>query len=62
LSGLSGGTANWNTFSELTFEFRFGPAVLARGVLMALAMGAIGGLFPAIRAVRLRIVDALRQT
>ena len=61
LSGLSSGTANWNTFSELTFEFRFGPSVLARGVLMALVMGAVGGLFPAIRAVRLRIVDALRQ-
>jgi putative ABC transport system permease protein len=61
LSGLSSGTANWATFSELTFEFRFGPSVLARGVLMALAMGAVGGLFPAIRAVRLKIIDALRQ-
>jgi putative ABC transport system permease protein len=61
LSGLSSGTANWNTFSELTFEFRFGPNVLARGVIMALGMGAVGGLFPAIRAVRLRITDALRQ-
>jgi ABC-type antimicrobial peptide transport system permease subunit len=28
---------------------------------MALVMGALGGLFPAIRAVRLRIIDALRQ-
>ena len=62
LSGMSSGTANWTTFSELTFEFRFGPAVLARGVLMALVMGALGGLFPAIRAVRLKIIDALRQT
>lgn len=61
LNGLSSGTANWATFSELTFEFQFGPAVQARGVLMALTMGALGGLFPAIRAVRLRIVDALRQ-
>lgn len=61
LSGLSSGTANWATFSELTFEFRFGPAVQARGALMALTMGVLGGLFPAIRAVRLRIIDALRQ-
>ena len=61
LSGLSAGTANWATFSELTYEFRFGPSVLARGVLMALAMGVLGGLFPAIRAVRLPIVTALRQ-
>lgn len=60
-TGLSGGTANWNTFSEITFEFRFGPSVLANGAIMALAMGLLGGLFPAIRAVRLRITDALRQ-
>lgn len=60
-NGYSTGTANWATFSEITFAFRFGPNVLARGVLMALIMGLLGGLFPAIRAVRLRIVDALRQ-
>lgn len=61
LNGLSTGTLNWATFSEITFAFRFGPNVLARGVIMALVMGLLGGLFPAIRAVRLRIVDTLRQ-
>ena len=60
-NGLSTGTANWATFSEITFSFRFGPSVLVRGMLLALAMGLLGGLFPAIRAVRLRITDALRQ-
>ena len=60
-NGYSSGTANWATFSEITFSFRFGPGVLLRGMIMALAMGLIGGLFPAIRAVRLRITDALRQ-
>jgi putative ABC transport system permease protein len=60
-NGLSTGTANWATFSEITFAFRFGPSVLLRGVLMALAMGLLGGLFPAIRAVRLNIVSALRE-
>ena len=61
LNGLSGGTANWATFSEITFSFRFGPGVLLRGVLMALAMGLLGGLFPAVRATRMNIVDALRE-
>lgn len=60
-NGLSTGTANWATFSEITFEFRFGPSVLMRGVLMAFTMGLLGGLFPAIRAVRLGIVEALRE-
>ena len=61
LNGLSGGTANWATFSEITFSFRFGPGVLLRGVLMAFAMGLLGGLFPAVRAVRMNIVNALRE-
>ncbi|MBC8116761.1 MAG: ABC transporter permease [Candidatus Saccharimonas sp.] len=60
-NGLSTGTANWATFSEITFAFRFGPNVLLRGVLMALTMGLVGGLFPAIRAVRMPIVKALRE-
>ena len=59
--GLSTGTANWATFSEITFAFRFGPNVLLQGLAMALTMGLLGGLFPAIRAVRLNIVSALRE-
>ena len=61
-NGLSTGTANWATFSEITFSFRFGPSVLLRGVVMALTMGLLGGLFPAVRAVRMPIVSALRET
>lgn len=60
-NGLSTGTANWATFSEITFEFRFGPFVLLRGVAIALIMGVLGGLFPAVRAVRMQIVNALRE-
>jgi putative ABC transport system permease protein len=60
-NGLSTGTANWATFSEITFSFRFGPSVLLQGMCLALSMGLLGGLFPAISAVRIAIVDALRQ-
>ncbi len=60
-NGLSTGTANWATFSEITFSFRFGWTVLAQGILMAVIMGALGGLFPAVRAVRMKIVNALRE-
>jgi putative ABC transport system permease protein len=60
-NGLSTGTANWATFSEITFSFRFGPRVLLQGVAMALIMGLVGGLFPAVRAVRMPIVSALRE-
>ena len=61
LNGISGGTQNMVTFSEITFSFRFGPQVLLRGMALAVAMGLIGGLFPAIRAIRLEITEALRQ-
>ena len=60
-NGLSTGTANWATFSEITFSFRFGPRGLAQGIIMAALMGLLGGLFPAIRAVRMNIVTALRE-
>ena len=58
-NGLSTGTIN--QFSEITFSFRFGPRVLAQGVLLALVMGLLGGILPAIRAVRLNIISALRE-
>jgi putative ABC transport system permease protein len=61
LNGLTTGTANWATFSEITFAFRFGPLVLGLGMGMSLLMGVVGGLFPAVRAVRLSIVSALRS-
>ena len=61
LNGLSTGTANWATFSELTFAFRFGPSVLTKAILLALTMGTLGGIFPAVRATEMKIVDALRE-
>jgi putative ABC transport system permease protein len=61
LNGISGGTQNAATFSEITFSFRFGPKVLLQGMGLAMLMGLIGGLFPAFRAIRLQITDALRQ-
>jgi putative ABC transport system permease protein len=61
LNGLSTGTINWDTFSELAFAFRITPGTFARGILFALIMGAVGGLFPALRAARLPVVTGLRQ-
>jgi putative ABC transport system permease protein len=58
--GLSTGTANWPTFSEIAFAFRLGPFVVGLGVGLALVMGVLGGLFPTLRAVRMNIVNASR--
>jgi len=37
-------------------------ADLVRGALVALALGVVAGIMPAVQAMRLRIVDALRRT
>ncbi len=59
--GYSTGMASFQTFSEVAFAFRFGPTVLLQGVLMALMMGLVGGLMPAVRALRLNVIQALRE-
>ncbi|TMA32322.1 MAG: ABC transporter permease [Deltaproteobacteria bacterium] len=55
----------WNgvAFSivSLSFELAIGPANAARGMAMALAIGAAGGFLPARSASRLEIVAALRH-
>jgi ABC-type lipoprotein release transport system permease subunit len=53
-------TMNWQTFSELAFGFRLTPGIAGASMAFALAMGVIGGFLPAVRAARLKIVDALR--
>ncbi len=59
--GYSTGMASFQTFSEIAFAFRFGPTVLMQGILMALLMGLAGGLMPAVRALRLDVIQALRE-
>jgi ABC-type lipoprotein release transport system permease subunit len=58
--GVSTGTTNWASFSELDFEFRVTPAILGAALLFAVVMGAIGGLLPAARAARMQVSEALR--
>ena len=53
-------TTNFQTFSEIAFQFRLTPAIAAQTLLFALAMGFVGGFLPAWRAARLKIVDGLR--
>ncbi len=61
IHGLSTGTANFITFSEILFNFRITPRILGEGMVFAVAVGLVGGLLPASRAARLRVIDALRD-
>jgi len=53
-------TMNWQSFAELAFSFTLTPDIVAQSFAFALAMGLAGGVLPALRAARLKIVDALR--
>jgi len=55
-------TVNFQTFSELAFNFSLTPDIVYRGLAFALVMGFVGGILPAIRASRMKIVDALRAS
>lgn len=48
-------------FSQVVFQFRVSPALLWSGIKWALAIGFVGGLFPAVRAARLPVTTALRE-
>lgn len=61
VNGISTGTTNWNTFSEVAFSFRVDPPLALTAVLIALVAGVIGGLLPAIAAARMPITKALRE-
>ena len=61
LNGLTTGIGSFQTFSEISFDFRVTPAVMAIGISFALVMGALGGLFPARNASRKEILTALRE-
>ena len=60
-NGYQAATMNWQNMSSIGFAFRVTPKLLVLGVGWALVLGLLGGIFPAIRAMRLPIVTALRE-
>ena len=60
-NGYQTSTINFATFSQVAFAFQVTPQLLGLGLIYALLMGLIGGLFPAVRAARLPIPTALRE-
>jgi putative ABC transport system permease protein len=60
VNGLTAGTMNFQTFSHMAFAFKITPPLLLSGIVFALMMGFVGGVFPAIRAARRPVAAALR--
>jgi putative ABC transport system permease protein len=58
--GFTGSTMGANS-SQVVFAFNFSPVLLWNGLKWALAIGLIGGLFPAVHAVRMQVAAGLRE-
>lgn len=61
-NGFSASTLASGAVGKLSFQLHVTPALLWTGVKWALAIGFIGGLFPAVRAARLPVTTALRES
>ena len=73
LGGVLGGLVSWlifngytastlgANFSQVVFQFKVSPELLWLGIKWAMAIGFVGGLFPAVRAARLPVTTALRE-
>ncbi|MBX3134087.1 MAG: ABC transporter permease [Gemmatimonadaceae bacterium] len=61
INGIVANTTNWASFSEIAFAFRVTPGLLVLGLAFAAAMGILGGFFPARRASKLQVVEAIRR-
>jgi putative ABC transport system permease protein len=53
-------TLNHQTWSQLVFHFEPSPAIILKAIALAGTMGVLGGFVPALRAARLRPIEAMR--
>jgi len=60
-NGYGASTMAGGSVGQLAFQLRVTPELLWTGLKWALAIGFIGGLFPAVRAARLPVTTALRE-
>ncbi len=61
INGLTTGTTNFETFSEIVFYFTITPDLAVMGLMFSIFMGAVGGFLPAFSAARKPILEAMRQ-
>jgi putative ABC transport system permease protein len=61
LNNITTGIGSFVTFSEISFNFRVTPAIMMAGLIFAMFMGSLGGLFPARMASRKEILTALKD-
>lgn len=55
-------TTNFQTFSELAFQFKLTTGIAFKTILFSLLMGFVGGFIPSWQAARKKIIDCLRAS
>lgn len=60
MNGITSSTTNFQSFSEMAFQFRITPVIMAQAVGFSALLGLVGGLFPALKASRQPLARALR--
>jgi putative ABC transport system permease protein len=60
INGITTSTTNFQSFSEVAFQFRVTPPLIVAALVFSLVLGALGGFFPALRAARQTAAEALR--
>jgi len=59
-NNLSVSTLGQN-FTQVVFNFKVTPELVTRGLIIAVIIGMLGGLMPALRAARLPVTTSLRE-
>jgi len=59
-NGHSVSTLNPSAFAQVAFQLRVTPGLIVTGIVWALIIGLLGGFFPALRAARAPVAEALR--
>ena len=60
MHGYSTGTMSFESFSEVVFQFRITPLLVAKALLFSILVGLAGSFLPALRAARLPVIAALK--
>jgi len=60
--GWTASTQNAGNLSQMMFNFEINSSLISQTILLSLIIGLVGGLFPAIKAIRLPVTIALRDS
>jgi putative ABC transport system permease protein len=60
MNGITSSTTNFQSFSEMAFQFQITPPILVQALVFSIVLGFVGGFFPALRASRQSLSRSLR--